>query len=108
MEPHLSIFRYPQISSHSSDDMTPPSSSTDAGLQDICLDDNAHAEQQHPSTRPACLRGPVHEILLVMVAAFIGATFLVLQRGTVVITGSLKHSLSLSASGTSWITASSG
>ncbi|ROV99571.1 hypothetical protein VPNG_07726 [Cytospora leucostoma] len=88
--------------------MTPPSSSTDAGLQDICLDDDAHAEQQHPSTRPPCLRGPVHEILLVIVAAFIGATFLVLQRGTIVITESLKHSLSLSASGTTWITASSG
>ncbi|KUI56619.1 hypothetical protein VP1G_04040 [Cytospora mali] len=87
--------------------MTPPSSSND-DLQDIRLDDNAHAEQQHHSTRPACLHGPIHEILLVIVAAFIGATFLILQRGTIVITDSLKHSLSMDEAGTSWITASSG
>lgn len=88
--------------------MTPPVSSSADDLQDIRLDDNAHAEQQHLSARPGCLCGPVHEILLVIVAAFVGATFLTLQRGTIVITDSLKHSLSIDVSGTSWITASSG
>lgn len=88
--------------------MTPPYSSTD-DLHDILLDDDAHVEeQQHYSTRPGCLRGPVHEVLLVIVSAFIGATFFVLQRGTIVITGSLRHSLSMDTPGTSWITASSG
>ncbi|ROV91352.1 hypothetical protein VMCG_09694 [Cytospora schulzeri] len=86
--------------------MTPPSSSLD-DLQDIRLDDNAQAEQQHRSTRPGCLCGPLHEILLIIVAAFVGATFLTLHRGTIVVTDSLKHSLSMDASGTSWITASS-
>lgn len=87
--------------------MTPPSSTTD-DLEDIRLDDDAHAEQQRRPTRPGCLHGASHEVLLVTVAAFIGATALVLQRGTVVITGSLRHSLSMDTPGTSWITASSG
>ena len=87
--------------------MTPLSSCPD-DLEDVRLDDNAHAEQQNRSTRPGCLHGPIHEILLVVVAASIGATFLVLQRGTIVITDSIKQSLSMDAPGTSWITASSG
>lgn len=109
LEPHLSICRYSRRLRVHSFDMTPlqPPSSID-GLQDIRLDDNAHAEQQHHSSRPACLRGPVHEVVLVVVAAFVGATFLTLQRGTIVITDSLKHSLSMDASGTSWIISSSG
>lgn len=103
----LSFAIHTQTSSHSFD-MTPPSSSTDDDLQEIRLDDNAHAELQCRSTRPVCLCGPVHEILLVIVAAFIGATFLTLHRGTIVITDSIKHSLSMDTSSTSWIPAGSG
>lgn len=78
-------------------------------LHDVFLDDGDPVEAQgRKSTRPQCLQSIFHEISLVLVAAFIGATFLVLQRGTVVITKSIKETLSMDASGTSWITASSG
>lgn len=78
-------------------------------MDDIHLDDDARAEKgRHPSTRPDSLSGPVHEILLVLVAAFIGASFLLLQRATMVITDTIRRSLLLNMSDVSWMSASSG
>lgn len=78
-------------------------------LEDLCLDDEAGSKGQHKlSTRPLCLSGMVHEILLVVIAAFTGASFLLLQRATMVLTDTVRHSLLLDISDVSWMSASSG
>ncbi|KAJ4422685.1 hypothetical protein N0V82_002689 [Gnomoniopsis sp. IMI 355080] len=78
-------------------------------LDDLCLDDEAGTEgQQKLSTRPLCLSGPVHEVLLVVIAAFTGASFSLLQRATMVLTDTVRHSLLLDMSDVSWMSASSG
>lgn len=78
-------------------------------LDDVRLDDNARAERGHRrSSRPDNLVGPMHEILLVLVAAFIGASFLLLQRATMVITDTVRHSLLLDMSEVAWMSASPG
>lgn len=78
-------------------------------LDDLRLDDEAGAEdQQLLSSRPQCLSGPVHEVLLVLVAAFTGASFLLLQRAMMVITNTVRHSLLLDLSDVSWMSASPG
>lgn len=84
-----------------------PSSSEQ--MDDVHLVDNAHAERgPRRSTRPDSLSGLVHEILLVLVAAFIGASFLLLQRATLVITDTVRHSLQLPMSDVAWMSSSSG
>lgn len=82
--------------------------STEDDLQDVSLDDNTPAQSQRKSTRPGCVSGASHEILLVLVSAFIGATFMILQRGTMVITDTVRHSLGIDMSATAWIVASPG
>lgn len=78
-------------------------------LDELSLDEEASSEgQQQPSSRPQCLSGPVHEILLVLVAASTGASFLLLQRATMVLTDTIRHSLQLDMSNMSWMSASSG
>lgn len=78
-------------------------------LDELSLDEEASSEgQQQPSSRPQCLSGPAHEILLVLVAAFTGASFLLLQRATMVLTDTIRHSLQLDMSDMSWMSASSG
>ncbi|KAJ4396602.1 hypothetical protein N0V93_000823 [Gnomoniopsis smithogilvyi] len=78
-------------------------------LDDLCLDDESDSEGQQESTsRPQCLFGPVHEILLVVIAAFTGASFLLLQRTTMVLTDTVRHSLLLDMSEVSWMSAGSG
>lgn len=78
-------------------------------LDELSLDEEASSEgQQQPSSRPQCLSGPAHEILLVLVAAFTGASFLLLQRTTMVLTDTIRHSLQLDMSDMSWMSASSG
>lgn len=78
------------------------------GLHDVRLDEDVEAKGHRAVTRPKQLRGVVHELALVLVAAFIGATFLILQRGTVVISDTVRHSLGMDTVATSWITSSSG
>lgn len=77
-------------------------------LQDIRLNEDAEDEGYRVVTRPEQLHGMAHELALVLVAAFIGATFLILQRGTMVITDTVRHSLSMDTVAISWITSSSG
>lgn len=77
-------------------------------LQDVRLHEDTEAEGQHDITRPNQLRGVAHELAVVLLAAFIGATFLILQRGTVVISDTVRHSLDMDTASTSWITSSSG
>lgn len=84
------------------------SSSSEEDLDDIHLDDAAHLEDQRKSSHPECLRGPFHEMALVLVAAFTGATFLVLQRAMMVITDMVRHSLWQGMSTTAWMAASPG
>lgn len=83
--------------------------SSEQQLDDVYLDDEACVEgQQKTSGRPPCFSGLVHEVLLVVVAAFTGASFLLLQRATVVITDTVRHSLLLNMSDVSWMSTSSG
>lgn len=78
-------------------------------LDDVRLDDNARDERgRRRTSRPDSLVGPIHEILLVLVAAFIGASFLLLQRATMVITNTVRHSLLLDMSAVVWMSASPG
>lgn len=78
-------------------------------LDELSLDEEASSEgHQQPSSRPQCLSGPAHEVLLVLVAAFTGASFLLLQRATMVLTDTIRHSLQLDLSDMSWMSASSG
>lgn len=77
-------------------------------LDDVRLDEDVEAEGQCGATRPEQLQGVMHELALVLVMAFIGATFLILQRGTVVISDTVRHSLGMDTVATSWITSSSG
>lgn len=77
-------------------------------LHDIRLDEDVEAKSQCEVPRPIRLHGAVHEVALVLVAAFIGSSFLVLQRGTVVISDTVRHSLGMDTVATSWITSSSG
>lgn len=84
------------------------SSSSTEDLDEIQLDDTIQLEDQCKPGRPECLCSPVHEMLVVLVAAFIGATFLVLQRAMMVITDTVRHSLWQDMSTTAWMTASPG
>lgn len=78
-------------------------------LQDVRLDDSARDESgRRRSSRPDSLDGPLHEILLILVSAFIGASFLLLQRATMVITNTIRHSLLLDMSAVAWMSASPG
>lgn len=77
-------------------------------LQDVRLDDGAQSECQRKSTRPECISGIFHEILLALVTAFIGATFLILQRSSMVVTDTVRHSLGTDMSATAWMLASPG
>lgn len=77
-------------------------------LHDIRLDEDVEVKSQCEVPRPIRLHGAVHEVALVLVAAFIGSSFLVLQRGTVVISDTVRHSLGMDTVATSWITSSSG
>lgn len=81
---------------------------SDEDLDDIHLDDNTQLEYQGKSSRPACLRGPIHEIFLVLVASLIGATFLFLQRAMMVLTDTLRRSLWQEMSTVVWMIASPG
>lgn len=81
---------------------------SDEALDDIHLDGNAQLEKQSKSSRPACLRGPIHEIFLVLVASLVGATFLFLQRAMMVLTDTLRHSLWQEMSTVVWMIASPG
>lgn len=83
-------------------------SSAEEKLDEISLEDGPEAGTKRKSTRPECLSGPIHEILLILVAAFIGATFLVLLRGMMVITDTVRHSLGTTISATVWMTAGPG
>lgn len=82
-------------------------SSSREDLDDVHLDDTAHLEDQRQAGRPECLQGPVQELFLALVAAFIGATFLILQRAMMLMTQTIRHSMWLDMSTTIWITASS-
>jgi hypothetical protein len=80
-------------------------------LDDIGLDEPRpeHDDATAITTsRPACLRNVVHEVLFVLVCTFVGASFVFLQRATVILTEVLKTKLGMSSSEVSWITASSG
>lgn len=77
-------------------------------LHDIRLDEDVEAKSECEATRLDRLHGTMHELALVLVAAFIGASFLILQRGTVVISDTVRHSLGMDTVATSWITSSSG
>lgn len=80
-------------------------------LHDIQLDGGG-AEQDHGhhrrSTRPGSVSGPMHEVLLILVAALVGASFLLLQRAILVINDTVRHSLRLDMSDVAWMSSSSG
>lgn len=77
-------------------------------LHVIRLEDSVQAKDQRSSTRPCHLHGAVHEVALILVAVFVGATFLILQRGTAAITNTVRYSLGMDAAAISWVPSSSG
>lgn len=82
--------------------------SSHENLHDVRLNEDVEEEGHCNVTQPEQLHGMVHELALVLLAAFIGATFLILQRGTVVISDTVRHSLDMDTVAISWITSSSG
>lgn len=77
-------------------------------LDDIELDDTGQSNGHCESNRPGCLRGLGHETILVIVAAFVGASFLFLQSAAMIMTDTVRHALWQDIPTTVWMTASPG
>lgn len=75
-------------------------------LDDVRLNDVPEAPK-NANNRPECFKNVWHEAVFVLVCTFAGASFMFLQRATVVLSQTLRDVLDMSQGGTSWTTAGS-
>lgn len=75
---------------------------------EISLEDNPSQPARSGSVEQPCFKNLFHEGMFVVVIALCGASPVVLQRATVVITASIEKALHMTQSEVTWITAGAG
>jgi hypothetical protein len=77
-------------------------------FHDIELATPATQESRRSSTRPECFKSSGREVFFLFVACFVGATFPLIQRASIVTVAYVKRDLSVTDAQVTWIAASTG